>query len=169
MFQNLKKIFLGLLGLFFTKIALALPADNEQTLHIVADSSSMNYKSGVNVHEGNVKADQGTTHLTADKIVTKNNAQHKIEEGIAYGLTRLAEYTTIPKPGDLLFRAKAKVMRFYPLKSIIILEGDVEVTQGENSFNGSVIIYNTKDQIITAPPSKGGRATIVIEPNKLKS
>lgn len=153
----------------FSPFVFALPTDAGQPLHIEANSSSFNYKTGVNTYEGNVKIDQGSSHVLADRLVTKNNAQHKIQEAIAYGLTQLAEYTTTPKPGDPLFRAKAKVIKFYPQESRIVLADDVNVTQGENSFKGPVIIYNTKDQTVDAPASKGGRSTIIIEPDKLKS
>lgn len=167
MFLN-PRIFFKIVLLIWMQTASALPSDVDQKLEVVADSSLINYKTGVNVYEGNVKANQGTTQLMADRITTKNNAQHKIEEAIAIGINRLAEYTTIPKEGDLLFSAQARIMKFYPLKSIIILEKDVVVTQGENNFHGPLIVYNTKDQTIKAPPSKEGRATIVIEPSKLK-
>ncbi|MHB1947913.1 MAG: lipopolysaccharide transport periplasmic protein LptA [Gammaproteobacteria bacterium] len=153
----------------FTNISLALPDDSEQIMHIKADSSAFDYKGGQSTYEGNVKIDQGSSHLTADRVITKNNADHKIEEAIAYGKDKLAEYTTIPKPGDQLFHAKANVIKFYPPKSMIILEGKVIVTQGENSFNGPLIIYNIKDQTVVAPASKGGRATIIIDPNELKT
>ncbi len=170
-FQNLfekKRVFGALLlFLFFSVKSFALQADSKEIIHILADSSLVDYKSGINVYEGNVKVDQGTTYLTAERVVTKNNAKHKIEEAIAYGSKRLAEYTTIPKEGDKLLRAQAKVIKFYPQKTTLILEGDVKVTQGENSFNGAVIIYNTKDQIISAPASKGGRSKIIIDPKQL--
>jgi len=146
----------------------ALPEDREQPFNIVADSSIFNYKTGIDTYEGNVKVDQGTSHLTADRLVTQKNKQHKMTAAIATGIKKLAEYTTVPKIGDPTLNAKAKVIKFYPPTSIVILEQDVVITQKENSFHGPLIIYNMKDQIVTAPPSKNGRATIVIEPNQLK-
>lgn len=164
MCQILKNIIL-LVMLLFSTLAIALPTDDQQPIHINADATQFNYKTGNNSYEGKVKVIQGSTTLNADRVVTQNNSLHKMEEAIAYGLNNLAEYTTIPKPGDALFHAKAKVIKFYPLKSTVVLEGNVVVTQGENSFQGPVIIYNMKDQTVSAPASKGGRATIVIEPN----
>lgn len=155
---------LGCFLLCFPLILLALSDDHEQKMHIVADSSTFNYKTGVDTYEGNVRIDQGTTHLTADKLVTSKNAQHKIEKAIAYGTKKLAEYTTVPKQGDKIFHAKANVITFYPLRSFVSLEGNVVVTQGQNSFQGPIISYNMKDQIVTAPASKIGHATIIIEP-----
>ncbi len=148
---------------------LALPGDDQKIMHIVSDASTFNYKTGTNIYEGNVKIDQGTTHLTADRVVTTKNSKHKFDEAIAYGFTQLAEYTTLPKDGDAILHAKAKVIKFYPATSMVFLEGDVIVTQGKNSFQGAAITYNMKDQIVMAPPSKTGRATIIIDPNQLKS
>ncbi len=159
-----------LLLLSIPMTAMALPDDSVQTMHIISDSSTFNYKTGTNLYEGNVKIDQGSTHLTADRVTTRNNDKHKMEEAIAYGLNdKLAEYTTLPKPDDPILHAKAKTIKFYPATSIVILEGNVIVTQGKNSFEGPIIIYNMKDQVVTAPPSKTGRATVVIEPSQFRS
>lgn len=167
MFRLLNFILTLLISLF-PVFTMALPSDSQQKIQIVADSTLVDYKTGSNTHEGNVRIDQGSTHLLADKVTTKNNSKHKIEEAIAYGITRLAEYSTTPKAGDAQFLAKARVIKFYPQTEIVVLEGDVSVTQGENSFQGPLIIYNMKDQIVTAPASKTGRATIVIEPDQYK-
>jgi lipopolysaccharide export system protein LptA len=159
-----------LLLLVVPVMALALPDDNMQTMHIISDSSTFNYKTGANIYEGNVKIDQGSTHLTADRVTTANDDKHKMKEAIAYGLNnKLAEYTTLPKPGDPLLHAKAKTIKFYPPTSLVVLEGNVIVTQGKNSFEGPIIIYNMKDQVVTAPASKTGRATVVIEPSQFQS
>lgn len=150
-------------------MSYALPDDSQKTLHIVANSTEFNYKTGVDVYEGDVKIDQGTTQVIADKVVTQKNEHHKIVSAIAYGLKNKAQYLTIPKNDDLVLKATAYVIKYYPITSIIILENDVVVTQGENSFHGPHIIYNTKEQTVSAPASKNGRATIVIEPKQLKS
>lgn len=149
-------------------LAIALPDDQEKSFNIIADSSLFNYKTGVDTYEGNVKVDQGSSHLTADRLVTRKNKQHKIIEAVATGITKLAEYSTIPKIGDPMLHAQAKIIKFYPLTSAVILEQDVIVTQKENSFHGPRIIYNIKDQTVTAPASKEGRATITIEPDQTK-
>lgn len=153
---------------FIPGIMFALPEDNKQPMHIISDSSLFNYKTGQDIYEGNVKVDQGSSHLTADRLITQKNNQHKIISAIAYGLTSLALYTTIPKKGDAEMRAQAKVITFLPPTSTVILENEVSVAQGENSFHGQHIIYNMKDQVVAAPASKNGRATIVIESNQLE-
>jgi lipopolysaccharide export system protein LptA len=155
-----------LVFLFLPLSVYALPEDRDQAMNIVADASLFNYKTGINTYEGNVKIDQGTTHLLADRLTTKSDTRHKMIEATAYGIKKIAEYTTLPKKGDLPLHAKANIIRFFPPKATVILEGNVVVTQGENSFHGPVIIYNMKDQIVTAPASQNGHATIIIEPNQ---
>jgi lipopolysaccharide export system protein LptA len=161
----MSRIILSILLGFAMTIAIALPEDSNKSMHIRADSTMLNYKSGFNSYEGNVKLIQGETHLDADRVTTQTNDRHKIAEAIAYGKDKtLAHYWTIPRKGDPEFHAEAKVIKFYPIKSTVILEGDVAVKQGENSFHGPVIVYNMKDETIQVPPSDKGPATIVIQP-----
>lgn len=144
---------------------LALEEDSKATMYIVSDKSTYNYKNGTKIFEGHVKVDQGTTHLTADKLITKNNNDNKIKEAIAYGLQENAHYWTVPKLGDKEVNALAKIIKVYPIDSNVVLENDVVVTQGDNSFKGELIIYNRNDQTITVPESKQGRAVLVYNPD----
>ena len=159
--------FLIIVLLLAPTFAFALQDDQDKPFNIVADSSIFNYKTGIDTYEGNVKVDQGTSHLTADRLVTQKNKQHKMISAIAIGIHKLAEYSTVPKVGDPILIAKAKIITFYPPTATVVLEQDVLVTQKENSFHGPRIIYNIKDQVVTAPASKEGRATITIEPEPL--
>lgn len=157
------------LVLIFTPLCLyALAQDHKELMHIVSDSSQYNYKMGETWFEGQVKVDQGTTHLTADRLITKKNAQNKIQEALAFGLQQPAHYWSYPKKGEKMLHAQAKLMKLYPLESRIVLEGDVLVTQGENRFQGQIIVYNIKLQTITVPPTKNSRATFVIEADQIK-
>jgi lipopolysaccharide export system protein LptA len=153
------------LSLFLVSISFALPEDSKEKIHIKAASAIYNYKSGINTFVGDVQVDQGTTHITADKLVTKSNKAHKIEEAIAYGFKTKAHYWTIPKKDDKELHAYAMIIKFYPQVSNVGLEQDVTITQGENSFNGQRIFYNMHDETITVPPLQNGRAVIVYNPD----
>lgn len=160
----LKKILLIILFIIPT-ISIALLEDKSQKVHIASKTCVYNYKNGTSVFEGDVVVDQGTTHITADKLTTKNNNQHKISETIAYGFTQPAHYWTLPKIGDPEIHANAKIIKFYPLASNVTLVQNVIVTQGDNSFHGELIHYNLNDQTITVPASKKGRAVLVYNPD----
>jgi len=164
MYQMRKWIYIFMLS-GIASYALALPNDTTQTMHIVADASSFNYHTGMSQYDGNVHITQGAAQLTADRLITHNNSSHKIQEAIAYGFQHQAEYWTRLKANDPLLHAIADVIHFYPQKSLVILEGNAKVVQGDNTFDGPVIIYNIQKQTVTAPPSKLGRATVVINPD----
>lgn len=144
--------------------AWCLPQDRKQKLHITADSTVYNYKQGVNFFLGHVQVDQGTTHITADKLATKAGHGHQIHEAVAYGVDNLAHFWTTPKPGDKEMNALARIIKFYPLTSNATLQGDVLVTQGENRFQGQLIHYNMNEQTIIVPESKDARAVLVYNP-----
>lgn len=163
---NQIKWIVSLVLLSYSLLASALPEDNKEKVHIVADASLYNYKTGVNTFEGNVVVDQGTTHLTADRLITKNNSKHKIQEVIAYGIQKPAHYWTLHKAAEPEVHAYAKIIKFYPIESNVVLEDNALVTQGENSFQGQLVLYNRNDQTITVPASKNNRAVIVYNPDK---
>jgi lipopolysaccharide export system protein LptA len=70
--------FLVIILTAFSVAAYALPEDSKEILHIKADTTIYNYKKGVNYFEGHVQIDQGTTHVTADRLTTKDNDKHQI-------------------------------------------------------------------------------------------
>jgi len=156
----------SIIALFIATAVFALPQDHLQTIRITADSSKYNYKTGVNEFAGHVKADQGSTHLTADRLVTKANHQHKIQEIIAYGTSERAHYWTLPTADDKEMHAKASIIKYYPMQSNITLEQTVEVKQGENSFQGDLIHYNSIEQTITVPKLDKSHALIIYNPGK---
>ncbi len=165
----LHKILLVIITLFATTTSFSHPKDNEKPLRLTANSSTFNYKTGIDVYKGNVKVNQGTTDLSADKIVTTKDSSHKISSIIAYGHKRLAEFSTIPDDSKEVLNAKSKIIEFYPKESKIVLKENVLVTQAGNSIQGSHIIYNIEQQIVSAPHIKNSRATIIIEQKAKKS
>ena len=166
--SKIKRLLTAILLLLLASSLAALPEDHKTLMHIISDGSQYNYKMGETWFEGHVKIDQGSTHLEADRVITKRNAQNKIREALAFGLQQPAHYWTYPKKGEKMLHAYAKLMKLYPLESRIVLEGDVRVFQGENHFQGQIIVYNIKLQTITVPPTRNSRATFVIETDKIK-
>lgn len=162
--MQIKTLTLLFCSLMIAGLCLALPTDSKQVLHINADTTTYNFKTGDKIFVGNVKVDQGTTHIRADKLITKNNQQHVISEVIATSDLGLAHYWTITKNGQPETHAYAKVIKFYPLQSNVTLEKSAKVLQGENSFQGELIHYNSNDQTVTVPRSTTAQAVIVYNP-----
>lgn len=147
-------------------IAIALPTDNRETLHITSNSSTYNYKTGVNIFEGNVKATQGTSHITADKLITKTNGGRKIQEAIAYGLLQPAHYWTLPGKNKTTVHAHAGIIKYYPLASNIAMHRDAYVTQGKNVFKGQLVLYDINQEVINVPASNKGQSILVYNPDE---
>ena len=144
--------------------AWALPGDKFAKLFITADSAVYNYKTGHHVFTGHVVVDQGTSHITADKLIT-TTANHQLREAEAIGIKNLAHYWTIKRENELPLNAEAKIIKYYPLASLVVLKDNVVVTQGKNRFQGQIIHYNNKYDIITVPPTENSRATIIYNPD----
>lgn len=142
--------------LLFSGKGYCLLHNTSLPVNIVADSTSFNYRTGVSTYEGNVQVTQGSTRLEADRVKTWNNAQHRIREAVAFGFHQPAHYITFPKSTEPPLRAIAKVIRFYPFRSLVFLEGNARVEQGSNIFTGPVAIYDIKNQTVTAPRSRSG-------------
>lgn len=157
---------LNLLLFCISTTAFALPSDSTQTVHILSDAVTYNYKTGVDIYTGHVKVDQGTTHIRADKLITKKNTEHKISEAFAYGITSRAQFWTLPNKDEKEIHATAMTIKFYPLLSNATLEQEVQVIQGLNSFTGEIVQYDNAEQTITVPAQKNSHADIVYNPEK---
>ncbi len=162
----INKMIAGFFLVTLINSVFALENDRKEKVYFVADSGIYNYKTGINIYEGHVKVDQGSTHLTADRLITKNNKQHKMQEAIAYGLQEKAHYWTLPNTKEPEMHAWAKIIKFYPIESNATLEQDVFIRQGDNHFQGQLIHYNSKEQTISVPASKNNRAVLVYNPDK---
>lgn len=154
------RFIIALAFMMITINAYSLPQDKREKLHIKADITTYDYKKGTTYFQGHVTVDQGTTHLTADRLTTRSDNQHRIEEVIAYGLDDLAHYWTTPKADEAIVNAYGKIIKYYPQSHNTTLQGNVKLTQGENNFHGQLIHYNMNDQTIIVPETKNGRAVI---------
>lgn len=156
------KAFFCLIAALIPVCALALPSDAQQKIHITADTTTYNFKNGVTVFTGHVLADQGSTHLSAEKLITKSDNHHQIQEVIAYGQGKTqAHYSTLPHPNQAVIHAIGDVIHYFPVTANVRLQDHVTVQQGENSFQGELILYNMNEQTITVPPTPRGRAVLV--------
>ena len=152
--------------LLITLVAHALPSDSKEKLHIKSDTSTYNYKTGVNTFDGHVTLDQGTSHITADRLITQSNASHKIQEATAYGLVQPAHYWTLPTDSKPEVHAHAGIIKYFPIAANIAMERNVYVTQGKNIFQGQLVLYNMTDQTITVPANTNGRSVLVYNPDE---
>lgn len=143
--------------------AYALPSDQSAPLKATSDQAEINQPALTATYIGNVDVTQGTTHLTADRLVIHLNAAHQVIEAIAYG--NPAVYQTIPQQGKSLLTAQAATIDYFPPQHLVKLDGNAVVTQDGNRYTAPHIDYDTTAQIVISPPSAQGRTTIILPPH----
>nr|WP_231862006.1 lipopolysaccharide transport periplasmic protein LptA [Legionella hackeliae] len=149
------------------KLSFAMPDDREKVAELSADSADLNQQTHQGEYIGKVEFDQGTSHLRAARAITEGNQQNKLTLAIAYGDDRNQAHfwtqTAVDKP---LLHAYADTIRYYPERHLVELIGNARVTQGDNSFAGPKISYDTEKQHVLSKGDHKNRTTIIIHPEK---
>ncbi len=162
------KLLIGLLiatGLI-PSLAQALSSDQNLPARFVSDHVVFNHKTGITIFTGNVKMDQGTTHLTGDKVTSYSNDNGNVTKVVAVG--KLAHYNTLPDGQEKAVDAWAETIEYYPQEKTAILIGNGKVTQGANSFTGPHIVYNMEKQtVVSTPTTSNTQSVIVLQPQDL--
>lgn len=122
----------------------------------------MEYKDGLATYVGDVVADQGTRHLTGDKLIIHQNKAGKIDKMTSYG--NPAHIRLLPSVGGEEVTGHALIVIFRPLVNTLTLIDKAHLKQGENSFNGQKITYNTQTKVVISPQTKAGRSELILEP-----
>ncbi|MEE9254764.1 MAG: lipopolysaccharide transport periplasmic protein LptA [Pseudomonadales bacterium] len=144
-------------SLALADLALALPSDSEQPIHIIAASAQISEKTGVATYTGNVELNQGSLHVTADQLTIYT------EDGEVTFITaegKLAHFEQLPEVDAALVQANARTITYYTGEQKVVLEGKAELKQGEDSFRGEHIEYDIVDKVVSAG---GGEASARVE------
>lgn len=162
-------IFLALFyGLICSPRVQAMPEDTQAKLILSANTADLNQANHQGEYVGDVKLDQGTSHLRAHRAVTIVNDKNRLIEAIAYSRPHVPVHfwtkIAADKP-DL--HAYADEMHYYPEKHMIELIGHAKVTQDKNVFSAPKIIYDTKTQHVVSKRDRNDRTVIIIYPEKI--
>ncbi len=153
-------------------LGYALDSDQQKPLLISSDTADLNSQTGVGIYTGNVIIDQGTTHVSGDKV-TSYSENNKINQIVVEGnKKKQARYESSLDPNKPPLIAIADIIKFFPEKNYAILLGHAYVQQGENSIAGEHLEYDVTNKIlksINTPSNKAVRTRIVIDPNNLPS
>ncbi len=169
----IKKHGLQLLFLFLTPLlallpseAFALPKDKYQTIHVAADHVSIDDKNQISVYKGNVEFQQGSIKITAD-IVELHAVNGRLNRIIANG--QPATFKQQIKQNMQTVRGHARIVEYTLNDQLLSFTDEAHFQQGDNTFSGEKMIYDTKNEILQAHGNKqsGKRVRIVIQPNTL--
>ncbi|ROS06112.1 lipopolysaccharide export system protein LptA [Sinobacterium caligoides] len=157
-----------LLCLCLSSIVNALPSDRNQPIHIYSDRLERDEKTAVTTYIGNVKLDQGSLHITADKLVIyqANGDLSKIQ-----AIGKPAHLQQLPEVGQQIVYAQGEVIDYFSDKDLLILTKNASITQDGTLVKSERIEYLISEEIIKAKGSAEAtsgddRVHVVIPPSQ---
>jgi len=150
------------------QLAFSLPGDREQAIHISADKALRDEKRGLMVYSGNVVLNQGSLHISADRITVFRI----VEEGdkiVARGQPALVQQQ--PNPDEEVMRAHADIIEYYKDEDKLRLLSNAQIEQGGSIVKGETIEYFITQQLVKAisdQSQENSRVEVVIPANRLE-
>lgn len=140
----------------------ALPDDRDQPIRIEADEALRDEKQGFTRYEGNVKMDQGSLHIEADRITVYHD-QREADRIIAEGSP--ASLQQQPEPDKGLVKAQAGMIEYFKSEDRIRLSQRANIEQDGSIVTGDSIDYYITEQLVRADSDKSredSRVQVVI-------
>ena len=150
------------ISLCFAIQGYALPSDQKQLLHIQSHQLTVEYGKRKAIYQGQVIATQGSRYLSGNTLTLNQNTQGQVNRVLLKGNPAHGHYQAETGQPDTY--SKAKTMLYQPLKNLITFNSDAHVMHNGNVFNGPVITYNTRSQIVTTPQDPNTRNTMILQP-----
>ena len=152
-----------LLGL--TTNSFALPTDRAQVMQLRAGSADINQQSHRGVYTDHVQLDQGSTHITAAMAITEGNTKNELIKAIIQGnASTQAHYWTLTDTKKPIMHAYADTIYYYPQRHRIELVGHALVKQGDDSFSGPNICYDTQSQHVISKGDSQHQTLLIFHP-----
>lgn len=128
----------GLLS--YSTIASGLTSDRKLPIMISSGQAicQRNNYQDVCHYDGNVKFDQGTSHLRAAHV-TLYKKNGRITKMVAIG--KRARFCTEQDGNHQVITAMAETIELFPVESLVTLAGNGEVTEGNNQYHGPLVKY----------------------------
>lgn len=142
--------------------ALALPGDQQQPIHVAADSASFDEKTGTAVYRGTVQVTQGSLQIWADELQLSTDKNGAVQKVVARG--KPARFQQKPDPAKGLVEAEAEDIEYDTKAETIVLTRKARMKQDSSSFQGSTIRYNIAQQRIDAKGDSSSRVMLVFPP-----
>jgi lipopolysaccharide export system protein LptA len=127
--------------------AWSLPDDREKPIRITADQAMRDEKQGFTVYSGNVRMDQGSLHIEADKITIfriVEEADKIVAEGVP---ARLRQQPNIEE-GPV--HARAEVIEYYKDEDRVHLKRDARIEREGSIVSGQTIEYFIAEERVRA-------------------
>lgn len=145
-------------------MAMAMPDDARQAIHITADSATRNDQTGITLYKGDVLLTQGSMKVTGDSIELRQTGA-SVSTIIAKG--RPAEFQQRPAANKEVTHAYGEVLDYNIRTKELEITGQAKISQGSDSFSGNRIIYDMNKSTVNAfgdTSADGQRVQMIIQP-----
>ena len=133
--------------LFPPATARALESDQNQPVHLHADSIIYDQASGKSVYRGSVTLRQGSLHISAD-VATAVQRDRKLETVTAQGKPARARQLVEEEPREIILRGENIRYDAHPRQ--ITLNDQVDVQRGRDRIAADKAIYDLDKGILEA-------------------
>jgi lipopolysaccharide export system protein LptA len=159
-------------GWLFTLLVLhagavaALPEDQQQPIHITADSAVQ--ENNVVTYRGNVLIVQGSIRIDADQVVIYHD-KGKLQRAVATG--KPAHFQEQPDADGGVIKGSANTLVYHNADQRVELLQDAFVDRDKSTVKGSRIEYLLPSKTVRAEGAannQSGRVEMVLQPNQAK-
>lgn len=171
--QNLKAVAFFLLIFTFSQWVFALPTDNQQPIHIQANSAVHDDRRGLTAYKGDVIISQGSLTIKADIVTLHKSKNNEIDRIVAKG--KPAHLQQQPNTDKQIVHARGQTIKYFLDRELVQLIGNASLVQQDSTVISDQIDYYIKDQKVKAQGAPPGndqtekpstRVEVVIPPRK---
>jgi lipopolysaccharide export system protein LptA len=162
---NIRRSLLMLLALQ-AGVAAALPEDQQQPIHITADSAVQ--ENNVVTYRGKVLVVQGSIRIDADEVVIYHE-KGKLQRAVATG--KPARFQEQPEADGGVIAGSANKLIYHNADQRVELLQDAFVDRDKSTVKGNRIEYLLPSKTVRAEGSANnptGRVEMVLQPNQAK-
>lgn len=140
--------------------------DDEQPVHITADSLNIQEQTGISIYLGDVKVTQGSLNLTGDKI-TIDHPDRTMQSINAIG--KPARFKRFDPESQAWVTGRADNIDYDALQKIVILTGNAKVVQAnKHTIIGPKLNYDMINKTLEAQstPQEKRRISVTLIPDE---
>lgn len=153
-----------LLGLLLSNQVLSKTADNEQPIHVEADSLEVRENDNISIYTGNVKLTQGSLEIRSDRLTLY------FDDSKILTLMKMAGSPATLKQvndSDVAITGEAMTMEYRESEAKLLLFDKAKLTQGEDIIESNKIHFNiTSNNIEAGGKEPENRVRMLIQPKQ---
>ena len=138
--------------------------DEEQPVHISANSLDAQEKKGISIYKGNVIVTQGSLTLKGD-VITVMHPNSQLQTVKSAG--QPASFKRFSQTDQAWLKGKANLIEYDALNKTVLLVGDAQVEQpGQHLIKGPKLFYDMANQTLKAQSTEQekGRVSVTFNP-----